>query len=171
MDVFRAAERLMAMDDTAWRRHANPWSGWTRMLTALPALCLAIWSRVWLGWWAAIPVALALGWIWLNPRAFAEPERFSGWMSKGVLGERIFLEHRKDIAAHHVRAGHALTLASLPGAALMVWGLWALWWEGAVFGMVLTALPKVWFVDRMVWVFEDWRRSGREVPGVRDDEL
>ena len=161
----------MAMDDAAWRRHCNPWSGWTRMLTALPLLVLAIWSRVWIGWYSVIAVVLALGWIWLNPRFFKEPQQFDSWMSKGVLGERVFLEHRGEIAPHHLRAAHTLTWASLPGAVIMAWGLWALWWEGAVFGALLTALPKIWFVDRMVWIFEDWRRESRPVPGMQDHEL
>ena len=59
MDVFRFAERLMSMDDEAWARHANPWSAWTRFSCG-PFIVLAIWSRVWLGWWALLPLALAL---------------------------------------------------------------------------------------------------------------
>ncbi|MBS8226546.1 hypothetical protein DYI42_09930 [Vannielia litorea] len=156
----------MAMDDATWRRHANPWSGWSRMFTTLPLLALAIWSRVWLGWGALVPVALALGWIWANPRVFPEPERFGAWMSRGVLGERIFLEHRAEIASEHRRAGLLLGALSLPGAVVMAWGLWALWADWVVFGVVLTALPKVWFVDRMAWVHDDWCRAGRRVPGM-----
>ncbi len=171
MDFFAGAERLMGMDDRVWRRHANPWSGWTRMLTTLPFLVLAIWSRVWIGWWALLVVAVALLWIWWNPRAFPEPRRFDNWMSKGVLGERVFLEHREEVAAHHRRAAYVLGWLSVPGSVVMVWGLIALWWEGAVFGAILTALPKVWFVDRMVWIFEDWRREGRDVPGMEAHEL
>ncbi|MGB7240486.1 MAG: DUF6653 family protein [Sulfitobacter sp.] len=167
MDIFKALERLMTMDDDVWRRHANPWSGWTRMLTCLPILALAIWSRVWLGAWSLVPVLLALGWIWINPRAFPPPERLDSWMSRGVLGERVFLAHRSEIAAHHRRAALVLSLLSVPGAIVMIWGLWALWWEGAVFGTILTALPKVWFVDRMVWIHDDWVRAGRVVPGQR----
>lgn len=167
MDIFKALERLMTMDDDVWRRHANPWSGWTRMLTCLPILALAIWSRVWLGAWSLVPVLLALGWIWINPRAFPPPERLDSWMSRGVLGERVFLAHRSEIAAHHRRAALVLSLLSVPGAIVMIWGLWTLWWEGAVFGTILTALPKVWFVDRMVWIHDDWVRAGRVVPGQR----
>ena len=155
----------MAMDDRVWLRHANPLSGWSRM-TVLPLIALAVWSRVWLGWGALVPVALALVWLWWNPRAFAPPERFDSWMSKGVLGERIFLEHRAALPAHHRRAARVLAWLSLPGALVMIWGLWALWWEGAVFGVALSMLPKVWFVDRMVWIHEDWVRSGRQVPGL-----
>ena len=171
MDFFRGAERLMSMDDAIWRRHANPLSVWTRMLTALPLLVLAIWSRVWLGA-AALPlIAAAVAWIWINPRLFAEPDRFDSWASKGVLGERIFLEHRDDLPDTQVRAAHVLSWMSLPGALVMIWGLWTLWWEGAVFGALLTALPKIWFVDRMVWIFEEWRAAGKPVPGMDDHEL
>ncbi|GIT92899.1 hypothetical protein JANAI62_33570 [Jannaschia pagri] len=164
MDIYRAAERLMTMDDRAWLRHANPWSGWTRF-TGLPLLVLAIWSRVWVGWWSLLPVALAVAWIWLNPRVFGPPKVFDHWMTRAVLGERIFLTHRDGIAAHHLRAAHVLTWLSLPGLCLMGIGLGLLWWEGAVFGTILTMLPKVWFCDRMVWIHDDWVRAGRAVPG------
>ena len=59
MDIFKAAERLMAMDDAAWTRHANPWSGISRFSCG-PLLILAIWSRDWIGWWSLIPIALAM---------------------------------------------------------------------------------------------------------------
>ncbi|MEP6064576.1 MAG: DUF6653 family protein, partial [Paracoccaceae bacterium] len=82
-----------------------------------------------------------------------------------------FIEHRAELPAHLITAARALSLLSVPGALILMWGLYVMWWEGVVFGVVLTALPKVWFVDRMVWVFEDWRRLGRKVPGMNDDEL
>ncbi|MDW3222296.1 MAG: DUF6653 family protein [Paracoccaceae bacterium] len=166
MDFFKGTERVMGMDDVVWLRHANPWSGWTRMLTCLPLLALAVWSRVWLGVWALVPLALSVFWIWINPRAFPPPESLDNWMSKGVMGERIFLHHRSEVLAHHKRAAIVLSLLSLPGAAVMVWGLYALWWEGAVFGVILTALPKIWFVDRMVWIYQDWVDDGRSPPGL-----
>ncbi len=171
MDIFKGAERLMQMDQAVWRRHANPWSGWTRLFTTLPLLCLAIWSRVWIGPLAVIAIGFAVLWIWYNPRAFAEPDRFDRWMSKGVLGERIYIENRYALPKHHLMAARILSVLSVPGAVITVWGLWALWWEGVVFGVVLTALPKVWFVDRMVWIFDDWRRAGQSVPGMNDNEL
>ena len=169
--LLQTAGTLMGLSDNVWRRHSNPWSVYTRMFTALPLLLLAVWSRVWLGWWALLPVFLAVAWIWLNPRAFPEPARQDAWATRGVMGERIFLSHGAEIAAHHRRMATILSWLSVPGALVMVWGLVALWWEGAVFGMILTGLPKVWFVDRMVWVHDDWRRSGRPVPGFdRTDE-
>jgi hypothetical protein len=67
--------------------------------TALPLLVLAVWSRVWIGWWAMLAVSLVLVWIWLNPRVFPEPRTLDAWMSRGVLGERVFLEHRATCPA------------------------------------------------------------------------
>lgn len=140
-------------------------------MLVLPLFCLAVWSRVWLGWAALLPVGLTLAWVWVNPRAFPEPARFDAWMSRGVLGERVYLEHRGDIASHHRRAATFLAWASLPGVLVMAWGLFVLWWEGVVFGMILTGLPKLWFLDRMVWILQDWHAMGRAVPGVSDDAL
>ena len=154
-DPFAFAERLMAMRDADWRRHANRWSGLTRF-TCLPLLVLAIYSRVWIGWWALLPTALALGWIWWNPRAFPVPRDFGSWMSRGVLGERIFLDRaNRDLPGHHLAAANLLALASLPGAILLIWSLVVLSPLGAVTGTVLTILPKTWFVDRMVWLHVD----------------
>ncbi|MBV0911423.1 DUF6653 family protein [Anianabacter salinae] len=99
-DGFRLAARVMAMDDRTWRRHANPWSGYSRM-AALPLIVLAVWSRVWIGWWSVVPVAGVVLWTWANPRIFPQPARLDRWMSRAVLGERIFLEHRAEIPAHH----------------------------------------------------------------------
>ncbi len=53
--------RLFGLEGEAWMRHANPASVWTRF-AALPLLALALWSRVWIGWWALLPVAAALAW-------------------------------------------------------------------------------------------------------------
>jgi hypothetical protein len=57
---------LLQMEDQDWQRHTNHWSFWTRYLS-LPLLVLAGWSRLWLGWWALVPVGLALFWLWVNP--------------------------------------------------------------------------------------------------------
>lgn len=160
----------MGMSDSVWRRHANPWSVYTR-IPALPMLALAIWSRDWIGWWSICVLVAVCFWIWWNPRAFPEPRTFNTWASKGVLGERIFIEHRLDVPRHHIRAAHILAWASLPGVLILVIGLWVFWWEGAFFGVLLAMLPKIWFVDRMVWVLEDWRREGRKVPGMNDGEI
>lgn len=164
-DLYKLAERAMSMDDRVWRRHANPLSVLTRF-TCLPLLVLAIWSRDWLGWGAVPFVMLAVIWIWANPRVFPEPPHFDRWTSKGVVGERVYLSHRDKVAAHHRRAANLLSVASGLGALILIFGLWALHFWATILGMVLTILPKVWFVDRMVWVLQDWRAAGHPDPGA-----
>ena len=152
MDLYRAAEKLMGMQDADWRRHANPLSVWTRF-TCLPLLVIAIYARQWLGVWAVPLVALAAGWTWFNPRAFPPPADYGTWASRGTLGERIFLARdRLGVPAHHVRAAHVLTGLSALGALPLIYGLIVLNPWATVFGVVATILPKVWFCDRMVWI-------------------
>ena len=160
MDLYRAAERAMAMRDSDWLRHASAASVWSRALTPLPLLALAIWSRLWLGWAALVPVALVALWIWLNPRLFAAPATFETWAARGVLGERVFLRHRARVAPHHRRAAHGLTALSLAGLVPYALGLWTFEPWAVVAGTLMIALPKLWFLDRMVWVWADFRRDG-----------
>ncbi|MEM6587941.1 MAG: DUF6653 family protein [Pseudomonadota bacterium] len=154
-DLYRGAERLMGMSDAVWARHANPWSCYTRF-TVLPLLVLAIWSRAWVGPWAWVFVACVLAWNWLNPRVFPPPSSLDNWASRGVLGERVWINRRSEVRAHHKRWAFVLTVLSVPGIVFLAFGLWQLRLDWTVFGMVLTALPKVWFVDRMVWLYQDW---------------
>ena len=157
MDLFAGSARLMSMDDEAWARHANPWSVWTRF-TCLPLIALAVWSRDWIGWWALVPLALAVGWIWYNPRAFGRPLRTDNWASMGTFGERIFLRRKSNpIPQHHMRAARVLTGLSVLGVVILIYGLIALDVWAAICGLFTTILPKVWFVDRMVWLYEDMR--------------
>lgn len=155
MDIFGAAERLMAMDEESWRRHANPLSGWTRFVI-LPAFALAVWSRVWLGWGAALPIAAPILWTFVNPRAFAPPADFGAWMSRGVLGEQLWLDRsRRPIPAHHLRAAMLTTGVAAAGLPFLAWGLWALDPFATLFGLALSCGGKAWFVDRMVWLHAD----------------
>lgn len=50
MGATQTIATAFRMTDESWRRHANPWSVWTRF-AAIPAVVLAIWSRTWIGWW------------------------------------------------------------------------------------------------------------------------
>lgn len=154
MDYGRFAERLMGMNDEAWARHANPWSVWTRV-PILPLLVLSVYARAWIGWWALVPVALILVWIAVNPRAFPPPKRLSSWASRGVMGERIWLARKTaPIPAEFVRAAHVLTLVSALGVVLIVYGLVLVSAWPAITGTILALGGKVWFVDRMVWLYD-----------------
>lgn len=154
MDLFERSERLMGMDDATWASHANPWSVYTRF-TALPLLCLAIWSRVWLGWWAMALVLLAILWVWLNPRIFAPPAHTESWAARGTFGERVFLNRKTvSIPAEYVRWGYGLSAASGIGLLPLIWGLWQLNMPWVVTGLVISMGAKTWFVDRMAQLYD-----------------
>lgn len=160
LDPGRIAERLMGMTDDDWARHANPLSGWSRVAT-LPLFVVAVWSRVWIGWWALVPVAAIAAWTWINPRLFGPPGSLDAWMSRGVLGERIWLARReRPIPVHHARMAGVLNGVSFLGTGLMVWGLIDLSEGLTLAGMVIAMGAKLWFLDRMVWLEAD-RRTGR----------
>ncbi len=165
-DIYATAERLMGMDDQSWARHANPFSVWTRILTPLPLLILAVWSRVWIGHGAWAAVGIVALWVWLNPRLFPAPAHFDSWAARGVLGERLFLRHRATIPAHHRQAARLLTAISALGLLPLAWGLWQLDLGWAIAGALLISGAKTWFVDRMAWIWDDHLRAGGQITDV-----
>lgn len=150
------------MSEEVWARHANPWSVWTRF-TAAPLLVGAIWSRVWLGGWAWAPVAVSILWIWLNPRLFPKPSSTKNWASKAVLGERVWLNRQQvAIPERHRVAPNLLSGIAGFGALLLALGLWMLDVWLTLVGLLLVYAGKVWFLDRMVWLFEDMKDANQE---------
>lgn len=157
MTFVHRLERLMAMDDATWARHANPWSGWTR-LPILPLVALSVWSRTWIGWWCLVPIVILLIWTYLNPRAFTEPVSTDNWMSKVTFGERAWLNARAHpIPDHHARMGRYLGLLTGAGLVPLIWGLWVLNPWAVVLGLFVTVLGKLWQMDRMVWIYQDMK--------------
>lgn len=155
MAIEKAAAKAFRMTDAVWARHANPWSVWTRF-PCLPLLALAVWSRQWIGWMSLIPIMLALMWIWLNPRVFRKPRSTDHWASRAVLGERVFLDHKSsDIPAHHRKAIRAINLVTLSGFVAVIYGLFVFDPVFASVGVLITMLGKIWFLDRMVWLYQD----------------
>ncbi|NVJ91568.1 MAG: hypothetical protein HWE34_07915 [Methylocystaceae bacterium] len=162
--MYNLSEKIMGMNSNTWERHANPWSVYSRF-TALPLLCLSIWSREWLGMTALFPVILTIVWIWLNPRLFKAPKTLDSWAAKGVLGERLFLQRKSSpIPSHHVRAAHRLTALSFLGVCLMGYGLWQLDFWATLCGVITSMGAKTWFFDRMVWLYEDVKQHPQSDP-------
>jgi hypothetical protein len=150
------------MDPDTWARHANPWSVWTRN-TVLPLLILAFWSRAWIGLWALLPVAGALFWMWVNPRLFKKPESTDNWASKAVLGERVWLNRKTvPVPEHHRLAPGILSTISAIGFLFVIWGVFALELWPVLLGAVVIYLGKLWFLDRMVWLYEDMKDATAE---------
>lgn len=162
MTLERRIAALFRMDERTWLRHANPWSVWTR-LTALPLLLLALWSHAWLGWGALLPVTAALAWIWLNPRIFPPATSVDNWASQGVLGERVWLDRDHcPVPAHHRRVPHLLSALAAAGALVALVGVATLCLTATVLGAVVAILAKLWFVDRMVWLYRDMTPPAEE---------
>ena len=154
MSAGKIAERLLAMDDKIWLRHANPLSGWTRFAT-MPLLFLAIWSHVWIGWNALIPVSVLGVWIWLNPRVFPPPKSTDAWMTKVVLGERVWL-NRKEVPIPTGFVRLPFLLNCLSGVLLLIaaYGFFTRDFWAAFLAWHFVMFVKLWFVDRMVWLWE-----------------
>ena len=155
---------LFGMDDDAWERHANPWSVWTRLAT-WPVLMFVLWSFHWWGAWSLLPLVVVAGWLALNPRAFPPPASTRSWASRAVMGERVFLlREAHPIPVYHANAAQLLSIGSGIGALLMGAGLLTAEPTAFLIGGLTTLLCKLWFVDRMVWLYED---MSREVPEYR----
>ena len=160
MDITKAVERLMTMDDTTWDRHANPLSVYTRF-SILPLFILAVWSRIWLGWWCLIPIALTLFWTWYNPRAFEKPKSTKNWASRVTLGERQYLNRKNQpIPEHHHGVLITTQVLSAVGFIPLIYGLVILNIWAALLGAVLIIIAKTWFCDRMVWLYMETHPEG-----------
>lgn len=140
--------RLAGMSEEAWRRHANPWSVWTRF-AAIPLMILAIWSRVWIGWWSLVPIGLVVGWLWWNPHAFAPIDTPTAWSSRGIFGERLWLADRSAMPAGFTAIQRVWTVGGLIGASLLVFGLVMLQVWPTIFGATLIVYGQLWRIDRL----------------------
>ena len=166
MTLLRGMERIMGLTPEAWRRHANPWSVWTRY-SILPLFALAVWSRAWIGPWAWAAVAAVLVWTRINPHLFPVPRDLNNWASKAVMGERVWM-NRAAVPIPRSDRAWALGLSVLAGLGLpaFAWGLWALDLGWVVAGSAVILIGKSWFLDRMALLFDrmsdqppycDWR--------------
>ncbi len=156
MTVEKRIAAAFGLDDEGWARHANPWSGWTRVITTLPLLVAAIWSRALIGYWSLIPIAITLWWIWFNPRAFGPARDDHAWISKSVLGERLWSNRTAfPVPERHRRLPNILNIASVTGFPFLAWGLVAFDIWPTVLGMTLITGAKLWYIDRMAILYDD----------------
>lgn len=156
MDAKDVVAGAHGMTDEAWKRHANPWSVWTRF-AAIPVLELAVWSRVWIGWWSLAGVAAVLVWLfWLNVRLFGPVEPV-GWVARGIYGEQLHVEGSM-LTAHRVVL-RLLIAVGIAGFGFIAWGLVALDLWPLVFGTVVLVLAQLWRIDRYGLLYEQHARS------------
>lgn len=159
MELTDGIARAFRMDDEAWRRHANPWSVWTRF-AAIPAMLLAIWSRDWIGWWCLVPIAAVIGWLFVNPSAFPPVEPRT-WAARGIYGERVWVHDKSAVPPGHKQVLRILVVLGSAGFALIAWGLVRLDPWPTIFGATLLIVAQLWRIDRFGWL---WERAGQ--PGA-----
>lgn len=93
-----------------FRHHSNPWSAWTRLLSA-PLVFVAIWNRSPRGG------ALLGAWMLANPVVFPVPGDDEAWATRAVLGEEMWLAERPMDRAMALNVGAtALGLVGVWGA-------------------------------------------------------
>jgi len=171
--IEQATIKAFGLTDEGWQRHANPWSVYTRI--PIPALlALAIWSRKWIGRRSLLPIVAVCVWTAVNPRAFPPPRSADRWASQAVLGERLWTASRKRGTPPRRRlAPIVLTGINTAGMAVLVRGLIILDpWMTAT-GLAVHMAGKNWFLDRMVWHYEDATReqaAGSASDGSRSSE-
>jgi len=154
---------LMSMDDMTWKRHANPLSVWSRVITGLPVLLAAVWSIRSMGWWSIMIILPAFFWIWLNPRLFSPPQKTDNWASKVTFGERVWLNRtRVPIPKHHSRWAIFLSVVAGFGFIIAVIGAYHHLTFPTVSGGLISWFGKMWFCDRMVWLYEDTKNLNPE---------
>ncbi|HOX41704.1 MAG TPA: hypothetical protein PK263_05965 [bacterium] len=160
MTLERKIANVFHLTDENWMRHANPVSVWTRY-SVLPVIIISFWSRAWIGWWCLIPGGLSLLWMFFNPVVFGKPKSTRNWASKAVLGERVYLnrDQVKILGRHNVPLHKILKGISSAGLILALWSTvcYSIW--GAILGVTMAYLGKSWFLDRMVWLYEDMKNE------------
>ena len=85
MTDWRTAKRAV------FARHSNPWSAWTRWVTA-PLLLVPMWRRSWRD------AALVGAWMAVNPVLFGRPAHDRAWATRAVLGEELWIARPRGAA-------------------------------------------------------------------------
>ena len=159
MTLEKQIAKVFNLEGDNWMKHANPWSIWTRFAT-LPFLVFAIWSRVWIGWYSLIPIIILIIWLVINPTLFKKPKSMDSWGSKAVMGEKYWSERKENpVPKHHKVTIIMLTMMQTVGGIILMIGLWKLEINLTIFGTITVYLSKMWFLDRMVWIFEDMKKQ------------
>lgn len=133
--------------DTMWRRHANPWSVWTRLLST-PLIYLPLWNR---SWKQGLAVAT---WFATNPFLFPEPCNSRTWAARAIRGDRRWTKELPLDAALAIQVAAASTALG---------GLYAaykhrLWLTAA--SAITVFICNVWFLNRMTTFGEEKQQNG-----------
>ena len=132
--------------ESAWKRHSNPWSVWTRILS-YPLVYVPIWNRSWK------QGAAVAAWFAANPVIFPAPEDDSSWATRSVLGEQLWTARRRRDFPMALNTASATFFA---GATLMAYRRR---FSPMMFFAGTSDLLKLWFLDRMTLYYEQHREE------------
>lgn len=141
---MRAERRWLGGDPLLGSTEADGARGHDRWDVALdlasaPLLALALWSRAWLGWWAVLPVALAVALPFLNRRPRRPPVRPDAWTFRSAVGPPLLLRRWAAIPAPARAEAAALWSLKLVLHLAVLVGAWAF----ALWPVVLCAAAEV----------------------------
>lgn len=154
MDYQTRLSRAFRLSDDTWRRHANPWSVWTRF-AAIPAMILAVWSRAWIGWWAVGPVAAVVVWLAVNPIIFKPVQSPHSWAAKGIYGEKLWLHEGSKVPPSYRTVLRWLIATGGVGFVFLAGGLWSLNIWSTLYGATLLILAQLGRIDRMGLLYQE----------------
>ncbi|MBN4065835.1 hypothetical protein JYT51_00715 [Candidatus Amoebophilus asiaticus] len=134
---------MAILSKKVWKKHTNPWSGWTRIL-GFYFIPVAIWYHNWY-FLAGLIVFFAV-----NPFLFPEPKSKDNWMSKSILGEEVW--HKKGLFQKDIPT--VLNIFNGIFFGIMIYGAYTNLLEVTVSSTILSGVFKLWFLDRMVFYYK-----------------
>lgn len=127
---------LSKLTDAMWRKHANPWSGWTRLFS-VPLAYIPLWNHSWL------QGLLVVAWFVLNPFLFPEPKDKEKWTTRAIQNERTWVKERPLDALLVVQAfGFIVFIVGFYTAYVHKLGL-------TVISAVIVIACNAWFLNRI----------------------
>jgi len=130
------------LPDAVWERHANPLSGWSRLL-AFPVLIVAIYTRKWLA------LAATVGFLAVNPLLFPAPEEEpDAWMYRVVRAEQHWTD--ADNSLFGTDFPQVLNVLQIPAFLLALGGALKRRPLATIVGTAATMALKLWFVNELV---------------------
>ena len=144
---------MAVMKDKTWERHANPLSVFTRIIS-YPLVFIPLWfisdfiNDPYSNWNIGVIGIIVIIWFTINPRIFKKPKNFDSYLSRGVLGEKLWTENRKID-----NFSTALTIIIAPFFLISLYTTYMqLFWETMFFASFPFVL-KLWFIYRMVFLY------------------
>lgn len=77
-----------------------------------------------------------------------------------MLGERVWLNRDTEpVPVYHRTVPNILSAVSGIGMLFVIWGVFVFDMWPTLFGAVVVYLSKLWFFDRMVWLWSDMQEA------------